>query len=290
MTHLKSFLLIGIFTIFFSSQVFAQQTGSLTGQVVDVSGAAIVGATVTMVDARGNVKTAITNQRGEFSVSSLVPGVYTVRAIAPQFGLYENVEVQITSGGREELTIALSIAEVTEEVQVSTENQVSTDPDSNASATVLKEKDLEALPDDPDELEAALQALAGPSAGPNGGQIYIDGFTGGRLPPKEAIREIRINQNPFSAEYERLGFGRIEVLTRPGADRFRGQAFFIFGDESLNSRNPFSVNRAPSQRRNFGGNVSGPVQKGKSSFFFDISHRSDDSNDVINALILDPDF
>jgi hypothetical protein len=290
MTHLKSLLLIGIFTLFFSSQVFAQQTGSLNGQVVDSSGAAIVGATVTTVDASGKIKTAISNQRGEFSVAGLAPGTYTVRAIAPQFGLYENAEVQIAAGGRQELTIALSIAEVTEEVQVSTENQVSTDPESNASATVLKEKDLEALPDDPDELEAALQALAGPSAGPNGGQIYIDGFTGGRLPPRESIREIRINQNPFSAEYERLGFGRIEVLTKPGADRFRGQAFFIFGDESLNSRNPFSVNRAPSQRRNFGGNVSGPVQKGKSSFFFDISHRSDDSNDVINALILDPSF
>jgi uncharacterized membrane protein YgcG len=290
MTHLKSFLLIGIFTIFFSSQILAQQAGSLSGQVVDSTGAAIVGATVTTVDASGSVKTAISNQRGEFTVAGLLPGTYTVRAIAPQFGLYENAEVQIIAGGRQELTIALSIAEVTEEVQVTTENQVSTDPESNASATILKEKDLEALPDDPDELEAALQALAGPSAGPNGGQIYIDGFTGGRLPPRESIREIRINQNPFSAEYERLGFGRIEVLTRPGADKFRGQAFFIFGDESLNSRNPFSVNRAPSQRRNFGGNVSGPVQKGKSSFFFDISHRSDDSSDVINALILDPSF
>ena len=76
---------------------------------------------------------------------------------------------------------------------------------------MIKDKDLDALPDDPDEFEAALQALAGPSAGPNGGQIYIDGFTGGRLPPKDAIREIRINQNPFSAEYDRIGFGRIEI-------------------------------------------------------------------------------
>ncbi|HXG82851.1 MAG TPA: carboxypeptidase-like regulatory domain-containing protein, partial [Pyrinomonadaceae bacterium] len=166
MTHLKSFLYIGIFTIFFSSQIFAQQTGSLGGQVLDSTGAVIVGATVTSVDASGKVKTAITNQRGEFSVMGLAPGTYTVRAIAPQFGLYENTEVQIQAGAREELVIALSIAAVTEEVQVSTENQVSTDPDSNASATVLKEKDLEALPDDPDELEAALQALAGPSAGP----------------------------------------------------------------------------------------------------------------------------
>src|ERR1035441_10543726 len=53
---------------------------------------------------------------------------------------------------------------------------------------------------------------------PNGGQIYIDGFTGGQLPPKESIREIRINQNQFSAEYDRRGFGRIDVFTKPGTD------------------------------------------------------------------------
>ena len=52
------------------------------------------------------------------------------------------------------------------------------------------------LPDDPEALSAAVQAMAGPSAGPNGGQIFIDGFTGGRMPPKESIREVRINQNP----------------------------------------------------------------------------------------------
>ena len=90
------------------------------------------------------------------------------------------------------------------------------------SAIVLKGEDLEALPDDPDDLSDALQALAGPGAGPNGGQIYIDGFSGGQLPPKETIREIRINQNPFSAEFDRLGFGRIEILTKPGTDKLRG--------------------------------------------------------------------
>jgi len=144
------------------------------------------------------------------------------------------------------------------------------------------------LPDEPDELEAALQALAGPSAGPNGGQIYIDGFTGGNLPPKEAIREIRINNNPFSAEFDRLGFGRIEILTKPGSDKFRGSAFFNFNDESLNSRNPFAINRAPSQTRFFGGNFSGPIKKGKASFFLDINKRDNDQNAVVNALILDP--
>ncbi|MGH7783634.1 MAG: TonB-dependent receptor, partial [Candidatus Binatia bacterium] len=118
--------------------------------------------------------------------------------------------------------------------------------------------------------------------------IYIDGFTGGRLPPKDAIREIRINQNPFSAEYDRLGFGRIEILTKPGSDKWRGSAFGNFNDESLNSRNPFAQNRAPSQTRFFGGNISGPIQKKRSSFFLDISNRDQDSNAVINAIILDP--
>src|SRR5438046_6939842 len=154
---------------------------------------------------------------------------------------------------------------------------------SNVGAIVMKGAELEALSDDPDDLQADLQALAVPSAGPNGGQIYIDGFTGGNLPPKESIREIRINSNPFSAEFDRLGFGRIEILTKPGSDKFRGNAFFNFNDESLNSRNPFAINRAPSQMRFFGGNFSGPIQKGKSSFFLEVSNRDSDDTPVLNA-------
>src|SRR4029079_6514742 len=145
------------------------------------------------------------------------------------------------------------------------------DPSTNSSAIVLKGKDLDALSDDPDDLAADLQALAGPSAGPNGGQIYIDGFTRGTLPPKSSIREVRINQNPFSAEYDRIGFGRVEILTKPGSDKWRGQGYGRFNDESLNSRNPFAINRAPSQVRDYGGNISGPITKGKSSFFLDLS-------------------
>ena len=100
---------------------------------------------------------------------------------------------------------------------------ISTAPDANASAVIIKGEDLNALSDDPDELQNELTALAGPAAGPNGGQIYIDGFTGGQLPPKSSIREIRVNQNPFSAEYDRLGYGRIEIFTKPGTDQLHGE-------------------------------------------------------------------
>lgn len=290
MKSFKTFLILGFLAAFLNLNVSAQQTGAINGQVFDSLGAVISGATVIAVDAAAKEKSVVTNKEGAFSIKGLTPGKYTVRVVAPKFGLYENAEVEVAAGDPVELTVALTIEAIKEEVQVGDEGQVSTDNDNNAGATVLKGKDLDSLPDDPDELEAALQALAGPSAGPNGGQIYIDGFTGGRLPPKEAIREIRINSNPFSAEFERLGFGRIEVLTRPGSDRFRGSTFFNFNDESLNSRNPFVANRAPSQTRFYGGNISGPIKKGKASYFMDFTRRDGASSSTINASVLDSGF
>ncbi len=122
--------------------------------------------------------------------------------------------------------------------------KVSTNPDNNSSSVVITGKDLDALSDDPDELQQELQALAGPSSGPNGGQIYIDGFTGGELPPKSSIREIRINQNPFSAEYDRMGFGRIEILTKPGTDKVHGQFFINDNHSFMDALNPFARHRA----------------------------------------------
>lgn len=285
---MKSFINISLVAlVLLVGTAMAQQTGSIAGQVVDGLGAVVPGASVKLVDASGKEKAATTNRQGEFNISGLIPGKYKLQVTAASFEYFENPEIMITGGKREQVTASLTVAGVTEEVDVSSEGTVDTDPNNNAGATVLSGKDLEALPDDPDELEAALLALAGPSAGPGGGQIFIDGFQGGRLPPREAIREVRINQNPFSAEFDRLGFGRIEVLTRPGSDRWRGQAFFNFNDESLNSRNPFALNRAPSQTRFYGGNLSGPVTKGKSSFFIDISNREIDNGSVVNAVILD---
>ena len=128
--------------------------------------------------------------------------------------------------------------------------------------------------------------MAGPSAGPNGGQIFIDGFTGGRMPPKESIREVRINQNPFNAENNNIGFGQIEIFTKPGAEKMHASSFFNFSDESLNSRNPFAPRRAPFQVRYYGGSISGPITQGKSSFFLDVQRRVIDDNAIINAQIL----
>ena len=267
-----------------------QRVGSLKGVVLDELGGAIVGASVTAIDARGVEKTAVTNDSGSYTINGLAPGKYTLRAINAGFAMFENTEVEVVAGRPQQLDITLKVAIEEQKVTIAADSrEVSVEPENNASAVVLKGEDIESLPDDPDDLAAALQALAGPSAGPNGGQIFVDGFTGGRLPPRASIREVRINSNPFSAEYDRLGLGRIEILTRPGSDRFRGQVSLNFNDESLNARNPFSKSptRPPLQTRQYGGNFGGPIQKGKSSFFVDFDKRDVDDETLIVAKVLD---
>ncbi|HSE22085.1 MAG TPA: TonB-dependent receptor [Pyrinomonadaceae bacterium] len=268
-----------------------QRTGSLRGQVLDELGGAIVGATVTAIDGTGVEKTAVTNDGGNYTITGLAPGKYTLRAVNAGFGVFENPDVEIVAGKALQLDVTLKVAIEEQKVTVAADAQgVSTDPDNNAGAVVLKGADLDALPDDPDDLAAALQALAGPSAGPNGGQIFIDGFTGGRLPPRASIREIRINSNPFSAEYDRLGLGRIEILTKPGTDRYRGQVGFNFNDDALNARNPFTTSRPPHQTRQYSGNFGGPISKRKASFFVDFEKRDIDDDAVIVAKVVDPNF
>ncbi|MDQ3133524.1 MAG: carboxypeptidase-like regulatory domain-containing protein, partial [Acidobacteriota bacterium] len=165
----------------------AQQTsGTLRGVVKDEFGGVIIGATVAAVDASGAEKTATTNDEGVYALAGLVPGVYIVRTQASGFAQYENAEIEVVTGRATPVDITLGVTIAAEEVTVAAEGPVSTEPENNAGAIVLREQDIEALPEDPDDLAEALQALAGPSAGPNGGQVFIDGFTGGRLPPRES--------------------------------------------------------------------------------------------------------
>jgi hypothetical protein len=278
---------LGLFIILTAALVAAQQArGTLRGLITDELGAAIVGANVTLTDATGVEKKTTTNGEGVYNFAGLAPGKYKLQANAPDFAPSESKEVDVTNA-RQTLDLTLRVT-IEEKVTVA-DTAVSTEATNNANQTVIGGKDLDALPDDPDELAAALQALAGPSVGPNGGQIFIDGFTGGNMPSKDAIREIRINQNPFAAENDQPS-ARIDILTRPGTDKFRGGASMNFNDESLNSRNPFAVTsskRTPFQIRQYEMNLSGPVVAKKASFFFNFSRIETDDNELVRATVLD---
>ncbi len=269
-------------------QAFASaQSASLRGVITDESGAVIPGAAVTLTGPPGVVKTTSASD-GKYAFTGLPGGEYTVHVTAPELVLPQPAKVSLRAGVQT-LNLQLKVASMAQQVTVQDNlgPAVTTDPSANAGALVLRGADLDALADNPDDLAADLQALAGPSAGPAGGAVFIDGFSGGQLPSKESIREIRINQNPFSPEYDKLGFGRIEIFTKPGTDKFKGTVSYNFGDSFWNSRDPYAAHKAPFLLKEYGGNLSGPLTS-KSSFFVDIQRHAIDNGAIINATTVDP--
>jgi hypothetical protein len=277
-----------------AGQALAQSaTGTIRGQVTDPSGAVVMKVSVIATPAPGQPgqpKAATIGKDATWEIKGLVPGTYSVSAVAQGFAPFEQTNVQVTGSGVRQLDIKLEIQQEREEVNVSGEAPtISVAPENNASAVVISGKDLEALSDDPDELQTELQALAGPAAGPNGGQIYIDGFTGGQLPPKDAILEVRVNQNPFSAEYDKLGYGRIEITTKPGFSQFHGNVFADGNDSAFNARSPFAVTEPAYHTEFFNGSIGGPITK-KASFFVDAFRRDIQNTSVVSAIVLGPNF
>ena len=267
---------------------FAQTPmGGVRGTVTDPSGAIIPSANVLLTNSTGGSKSATSGSDGVFAFDHLLPGRYSVSITATGFASSTINDIAVFGGKVTPANVTLQLPVEQQEVQVSDQGvSVDTSPDNNASAIVIKGKDLDALSDDPDQLQDELTALAGPAAGPNGGQIYIDGFTGGQLPPKSSIREIRINQNPFSAQYDKLGYGRIEILTKPGTDKLHGMFMINGNDSSFNSLNPFVTNEPPYYSIFTVGNASGALTK-NASWFANVFYRDNQSNSIVNAELLD---
>ncbi len=261
---------------------------TLTGQVTDESGALVPEAQITLTAKSGAIRTATADARGAYSIT-IAAGDYTIAASAPRL-IMQPVAISIHPGAQS-LNLQLKVAATTQQVTVHDTGapQLSTDASSNAGALVLRGTDLDALSDDPEDLAADLQALAGPSAGPSGGSIFIDGFSGGEIPPKNSIRDVRINQNPFAAEFDKLGLGRIEIFTKPGSDKYHAQVDYNFADSFWNSRNPYSAQKAPLLLNELEGNAGGPVTK-RSSFTLDFQRNAVNNGYITNGVNLDGPF
>ncbi len=276
----------------FLSVTLLAQSGevSLRGQVTDQSGAVVPNIPVTLIGPGEAAREATTDQsEGRYVFRDLPAGTYTLRVRVKGFADIEKPGVVIVRGQPQVLNLELAVVMEQQEVTVKEEEapSVSVSSANNASAVTLQGSDLEALSDDPADLEADLQALAGPSAGPSGGAMFVNGFSGGNLPAKESIREIRINQNPFSPEYDTLGYGRIEIFTKPGTEKYHGTADYSFGKDFWNSRNPYSSQKAPFMLNEIEGNAGGPLGK-RASFAIEWQRNMVDNGSISNGVILDP--
>jgi Carboxypeptidase regulatory-like domain len=282
-------LLVCTLALLMAIALFAQAPASLRGVVTDPSGAGVPGASVTVTGPGGLVRVVQTSDNGSYSIPNLPPGTYALRIAAKGFSLFESMQIELTAARALTADAKLTVAAEKQEVTVTDTSQVQLDPSQNAGAIVISGQDLDMLSDDPDDLQSDLTALAGPAAGPNGGQIFVDGFSNGQLPPKDSIREIRINSNPFSAEFDRIGYGRIEILTKPGTDKLHGSVFYQTDSGALDARNPFATEKPSFLTQQFQGTLSGSINK-KTSFFLDFSDRHQDDQALIKATILGPDY
>lgn len=260
--------------------------GGLTGTVTDATGARIPGASVQVAGAAK--RSAVTDGLGRFSLR--VPaGQYDLNVTATGFLALHLPAVTVTPGKPHDLPLKLEVDTASTEVEVTAANADGTSETENQTALVISGRKLDTLSNDDATFQQQINAMAG--GGDSGNTtLMVDGFSGGSFPPKTAIREIRINSNPFSAEYDNIGFGRIEIFTKPGAEKFHGGFDFSGTDQSFNARNPYNVGiQPPYHDLNFDGNVNGPIGKA-ASFFLAGNHNDQQNNTVVNAVILGSDL
>lgn len=257
----------------------------VSGVVTDPNGAFIVEARVILRPQIGQEQTQTTDQKGHFRFAHLASGSYAIEA--QKEGFKSNItEIKVGAKSPAALKIVLPIAELHEEIAVDSSNRVSTNLDENLDVIKIDRDSLRNLPTLGNNIiEGAARLLDPGSTGSGGPTIIIDGLESTRRRvPASQIQEVRINQNPYSAEFSRPGRGRIEVITKPGSSEYHGEFNFTFRDHRLDARNSFATERPPEQRRIFEGNLTGPLGNGKTtSFLLGIEREEEDLQSVIFA-------
>lgn len=236
----------------------AQQAPSLTVTVVDPTGAVIVGAQVQATPEGSVGVDAVTSDRGVARIDLAQPGRLELRVEAAGF---EAATLTLTVGRATRRTVKLDLARVLESIDVGRDRRErASDPRSDIFTTVLGELQIRELPDDPDDMERMLREMAGPGA-----VMRVNGFRGGRLPPKDQIAQIRFRRNMFAADTHERGFIMVDVITKPGLENWRGSGNVGFRDASMNARNALAPARGAERHGRLALSVNGPLWRGHTS-------------------------
>jgi hypothetical protein len=255
---------------------------SITGTVVDPSGGAVTGASVSF---QGSSTT--TDNLGHFHFDAVTPGRSRIEVTADSFKLLRR-DVTIAPG-MPPLVLQLSLATVEESVDVTADDvRPTVDTAANLDTTTVSGAALDQLPVFDQDLVGALSQFLDPASVATGGAtIIVDGVEMKSAGvPKSAIQEIAINDDPYSAESSRPGRGRIEIITKPGSGHLRGNLNFTFRNAALAARNYFAPDKPAEQRQAMEGVLSGPIASEATSFLFTFSRQNDDAAAVVHALTL----
>ena len=196
-----------------------------------------MGAAVTLTGERGAKTSATTNHEGRYRVVAERPGKMTLTIEAAGFAPSTRI-VTVTGAGARRSTSSCGSRSTTRVDVRGGLIGVSLDSEQNLSGIRLSGRALEALPDDPESLLQALRLLAATTGTrPDLVTFYVDGLPlTQRVPPKDVIQSVRINANPFSAEFAEPGASRVEILTKPASERYHGNGRIDFNDCEVEQR------------------------------------------------------
>jgi hypothetical protein len=282
-------LLLFVFVLLTATVSSAQRSSTtLTGVIDDPSGAVLAGARVELVRDGTVGQTTRSDDSGTFEFVSVPAGTYEIRASYEGF-VPLKVPVTVTDRSVAALKLTMQPAGTHQESVVVADagSKLSTDTSENQNSVQMTTETLNNLPVFDDDYVAAMsQFLDSGDLATGGVTLVVDGIEvndPGMAP--SAIKEVRINNNPYDVQYSRPGRGRIEITTRPGSVEYHGSFNFLFRDSELNAREPLALVRPPEQRRIYEGYFTGPIRDSKNtSFLVSIDRDEEDLQAVVFAL------
>jgi hypothetical protein len=252
----------------------------LEGIVLDSTGALVPGASVSLDEKTRRAS----GSDGRFAFPCVTPGKHELTATIADFAAFT---VRVTAPHTAELTFRL-VPATQASVTVNADLDMQVPAPGGDNGLVISGKQLQALADDPDDLQRELQQLAAAAGGsPASTIISVDGFQdSAKLPPKSSIAYIQVTPDLFSPEYREppFGGGRVEVFTKPGAKTYHGDLFATNSSSWMNARDPFATSAGKTGKQRYGFDLSGPIRKEGSSFTLSLEHRSIDEIAVVNTV------
>ncbi|HEX5081286.1 MAG TPA: carboxypeptidase regulatory-like domain-containing protein [Blastocatellia bacterium] len=262
------------------------QNSTLRGKVLDERGDAIPEAEITLSGKDGKERRGKSDILGDFSIPNVPPGIYTLTSSYKGFQTQTITDLKAPYSGVLQVRMAIAAVEVVTDVSANN-SAVSTEPDQNMNAITLSEQEIANLPDNEDDLRDFLNAMAGGGVNGEGANILVDGFSGGRLPPREAISRIVFSQNIYSAEYSNPGFGRVEIISKPGYGDWRGSGSFGYRNAALDARNAFAIRKPDLTQQRYDFFMGGPLLKKRLSTSFFANRQDIDGSSPTVVRMLD---
>jgi len=275
----------------FLTQSTASRGVVVSGVVSDQTGAVLPGARVS-ISVSGSttpLQSIETDPSGSFRFDRIPPATYEIRAEFSGFKIF-STQVRVTTRAPSPIAIVMQIEGVLQEVSVAGgAAEASTAASANLDAITVDANTLDELPVlDQDVVAAMSRFLDATAIGTNGITILVNGVEVNALAlSASAVQQIKINQDPYSAEFMRPGRGRIEIITKPGGKEYSGTFNLRFRDAGFAARNPFAAVKPPEQRRIAEGTLGGPVgRSGTTDVLFSGSYDAQDNQSIVYAQTL----